>query len=232
MYLPRLELHYNTNTSLIKHHHHDSTATPPHSTATPHDSTTTPPNSTATPPQSTTTPSQQLAVIDCTFGVEESLGAKIDLTILFHWAETSSNSDIWIFRNQLLFLFGLGYTTPTYAAAVQPSIHVFTFIFATIMETVNLLRTEGQAKVGGTFVCVCGAIVMVMFRGPVVFGYSENDISLHNEINATAFVMNNESTDWSLTKSEFWAVLYAVGTFATYSGTSFIKAGNSAILNS
>ncbi|XP_035830346.1 WAT1-related protein At4g19185 isoform X2 [Helianthus annuus] len=191
-----------------------------------------------------------------------------------------------IFGNQLLFLFGLGYTTPTSAAAVQPSIPVFTFIFATIMgtETVNLLRTEGQVKVGGTFVCVCGAIFMVMFRGPVVFGYSENDLSIHNEISArgqpepagwllsifiglgfdnwhlgflcligncmcmaaflaiqapvlarypaslsvtaysylfgviflvsTAFVMNNESTDWSLTESEFWAVLYA-GTIAS-----------------
>ncbi|XP_076895214.1 WAT1-related protein At4g19185-like [Bidens hawaiensis] len=186
-----------------------------------------------------------------------------------------------IFGNQLLFLFGLGYTTPTYAAAVQPSIPVFTFIFATIMgtETVNLLRTEGQVKVGGTFVCVCGAIFMVMFRGPVIFGYSENDLSIRNEISAkgqpepagwllstfiglgfdtwhlgvlcllgncmcmaaflaiqapvlarypaslsvtaysyffgviflvsTAFVMNNESTEWSLTESEFWAVLYA-----------------------
>ncbi|GJT67117.1 retrovirus-related pol polyprotein from transposon TNT 1-94 [Tanacetum coccineum] len=37
-------------------------------------------------------------------------------------------------------------------------------------ETVNLLRTKGRAKVGGTFVCVCGAIFMVMFRGPVIFG--------------------------------------------------------------
>lgn len=48
----------------------------------------------------------------------------------------------------------------------------------------NLLRTEGQVKVGGTFVCVCGAIFMVMFRGPVVFGYLENDMSIHNEISA------------------------------------------------
>lgn len=48
----------------------------------------------------------------------------------------------------------------------------------------NLLRIEGQVKVGGTFVCVCGAIFMVMFRGPVVFGYLENDLSIHNEISA------------------------------------------------
>ncbi|KAI3789548.1 hypothetical protein L2E82_02347 [Cichorium intybus] len=50
-------------------------------------------------------------------------------------------------------------------------------------ETVNILRTEGQEKVGGTFVCVCGAIFMVMFKGPVIFGYSENNLS-HNEISA------------------------------------------------
>lgn len=30
---------------------------------------------------------------------------------------------------------------------------------------------------------------------------------------STAFFMNNESTDWSLTESEFWAVLYAVSIF-------------------
>ncbi|MED6214301.1 hypothetical protein PIB30_101718 [Stylosanthes scabra] len=96
-----------------------------------------------------------------------------------------------IFGNQLLFLIGLNLTNPTYAAAAQPAVPVFTFLFSTIMgtEKVNLLRYEGMAKVGGTIICVSGAISMVLYRGPVIIGNSETGME-HVSQNPSGLLMD------------------------------------------
>ncbi|CAL4939720.1 unnamed protein product [Urochloa decumbens] len=77
-----------------------------------------------------------------------------------------------LYANPLLFLVGLRNTNASYAAAFQPSIPVITFVLAAIVgvEAINIFAKDGILKVLGTAVCVSGAVLMALYRGPSLFG--------------------------------------------------------------
>eukprot|EP00250_Pteridium_aquilinum_P010481 c19418_g1_i2 orf=370-1578(-) len=84
-----------------------------------------------------------------------------------------------IFANQLLFLLGLSFTSPSYASALQPGIPVFTFMFTLCMGTehINWRHCSGVAKVGGTVVCILGAVFMAVYKGPSLWG--DGSVGIH-----------------------------------------------------
>lgn len=77
-----------------------------------------------------------------------------------------------IYANQLLFLLGLNFTSPAYASAMQPGIPVFTFVLTVCMGTEHIQwkQRSGMAKVGGILICILGAVLMALYKGPVLWG--------------------------------------------------------------
>ncbi|CAH9120646.1 unnamed protein product [Cuscuta epithymum] len=78
---------------------------------------------------------------------------------------------VGITANQGFYLLGLEHTSPTFASAIQNSVPAITFILATILriETVRLDRKDGISKVVGTLMCVCGATVITLYKGPTIY---------------------------------------------------------------
>ncbi|KAL3640929.1 WD repeat-containing protein wat1 [Castilleja foliolosa] len=78
---------------------------------------------------------------------------------------------VGITANQGFYLLGLDNTSPTFASAIQNSVPAITFLMAVILriEKVRLNRKDGISKVAGTLLCVAGASVITLYKGPTIY---------------------------------------------------------------
>ncbi|XP_027913742.1 WAT1-related protein At3g30340-like isoform X2 [Vigna unguiculata] len=105
-----------------------------------------------------------LAPIACFYERERKLEGHI-ICLLF------ISALVGVTFTQYLFLMGLEYTSTTFSCAFLNMVPVFTFIMALPLriEKLNMRKVSAKAKVLGTFVCIGGALVLILYKGmPIV----------------------------------------------------------------
>ncbi|XP_031491367.1 WAT1-related protein At5g07050-like [Nymphaea colorata] len=72
--------------------------------------------------------------------------------------------------DQNLYYAGMKYTSTTFASAMCNVLPALAFVMAVLcrMETVEIKKLRSQAKIIGTAVTLAGAMVMTLYRGPMV----------------------------------------------------------------
>ncbi|KAF8719390.1 hypothetical protein HU200_024100 [Digitaria exilis] len=72
--------------------------------------------------------------------------------------------------DQNFYYAGLKFTGPTFACAMSNILPAMTFVLAVIfrMEKLDMKRVRCQAKVAGTLVTVAGAMLMTLYKGPLM----------------------------------------------------------------
>ncbi|KAG6432621.1 hypothetical protein SASPL_104202 [Salvia splendens] len=72
--------------------------------------------------------------------------------------------------DQNMYYLGMEYTSATFASATVNVLPAITFIMAVVfrLEKVNLKKVQSLAKVIGTVITVMGAMLMTLYKGPVV----------------------------------------------------------------
>ncbi|PSS19921.1 WAT1-related protein [Actinidia chinensis var. chinensis] len=72
--------------------------------------------------------------------------------------------------DQNLTYLGMNLTSASFASAIMNAVPAVTFVLALILrlETVKIREVRSQAKVIGTLVTFAGALVMTMYKGPII----------------------------------------------------------------
>ncbi|XP_061375013.1 WAT1-related protein At5g07050-like [Gastrolobium bilobum] len=98
--------------------------------------------------------------------------------------------------DQNFYYAGLKLTSPTFSCAMSNMLPAMTFVMAALcrMEKINMKKVRCQAKVIGTMVTVAGAMLMTLYKGPIV-EMMWNKHAPHSETNATNTTRSSDK-DW------------------------------------
>ncbi|KAH0721826.1 hypothetical protein KY284_006856 [Solanum tuberosum] len=113
--------------------------------------------------------------------------------------------------DQNFYYAGLKLTSPTFSCAISNMLPAMTFVIAVLcrMEKVDIKKIRCQAKVLGTIVTVCGAMLMTLYKGHVV------NLIWSNNINSNDTQVTNETYDKDWVKGSIQLI------FATFAWASF-----------
>ncbi|XP_058107918.1 protein WALLS ARE THIN 1 [Magnolia sinica] len=127
-----------------------------------------------------------------------------------------------ITANQGFYLLGLENTSPTFASAIQNSVPAITFLMAAALriEQVRIRRKDGIAKVVGTVACVCGAMVITLYKGPVIFRQASLNLNLtrHWQQQQVPLLGDAKEKSWTL------GCIYLIGHCLSWSGWLVLQA--------
>jgi drug/metabolite transporter (DMT)-like permease len=95
--------------------------------------------------------------------------------------------------DQNMYYLGTKLTSATFASALVNILPAITFLMALVlrMERLRLRSLRSQAKVAGTVCTVVGAVLMILYHGPVVpFPWSAG----HHQASAAAAAAESQSS--------------------------------------
>ncbi|KAJ9694294.1 hypothetical protein PVL29_010006 [Vitis rotundifolia] len=111
--------------------------------------------------------------------------------------------------DQNFYYAGLKFTSPTFSCAMSNMLPAMTFVMAVLcrMEKLDMKKVRCQAKVVGTVVTVAGAMLMTLYKGPIVEMVWSHYVHPHKTNGAE----NSGSSDKDWLKG---SILLIIATFA------------------
>ncbi|KAL7155373.1 hypothetical protein ABFS83_03G071000 [Erythranthe nasuta] len=127
---------------------------------------------------------------------------------------------VGITANQGFYLLGLDNTSPTFASAIQNSVPAITFLMALVLgiEKLRLDRKDGISKLAGTLLCVAGASVITLFKGPTIYSPSPRLQAAVAAPEVLAALGDASGKNWTL------GCLFLIGHCLSWSGWLVLQA--------